>query len=589
MVLCAISIVLASGDERKAHNWRKTNNMNKSNKNTIFSIIVLLITSVIIMARQILSQGYFSTNMNDTFAYTSWAWQFTEQMKEGVIYPRWMSLDFYGYGAPVFILYPPLAFYLTAFVNIFTDSIVTAMNYSKLAALFLSSVGIFLYAKEILREKYALIAAISYLMMPFTVMQFYLLGAFASTISFSWFPYILLYTHRYIKDGEISNIIYLIICYSGLICTHLINAYMFTYVFILYLVVLAIINKQIGKTKIIPVVIITAMLLSSAFTLPLLFEKQHVNLNTFIKNNNYNYGEYTNFFILPDMTRNLPLDHSWVIYHTTYVLVTMLFCTLIVFVLLNVLKKDNYKKNKEVFFIGVEFTGVAIISILLLFGPSKMFWQVLPFFKYIQFPARWMNITNFVCAILIAILLYYLPLKKRLIYIFILSISFVLLDYKYMIIANVFEGQALFPVKEVNWTIEHLPSGISLDEIANSNIQTKKVELKNGSGKLRIVDWKPTERIISIKGGQPSTIKVATFNFPGWTADIDGRITQIKTEKNTSAIIIDIPAGEHLLKLVFKDTPIRMYGKIISFSTLMLALLFLIFQKFVFRKQKVKQ
>jgi hypothetical protein len=140
----------------------------------------------------------------------------------------------------------------------------------------------------------------------------------------------------------------------------------------------------------------------------------------------------------------------------------------------------------------------------------------------------------------------------------------------------------LFPAKEINWTIEHLPAGVDFEKIESSNI--KKVQIRNGSGRVGIIEWKPTLRILSIEGAEPSTIKVNTFNFPGWAASIDGRLTQIRTDEGTRAMIIDIPSGKHFLKLAFQDTPVRLYGKIISLFTLLSMLLVLPVKRFLLKK-----
>jgi hypothetical protein len=77
----------------------------KMKKYTLFSILFLFSLSVLMMIRQLASNSFFLSMINDVYTYTSWTWQFTEALKEGTIYPRWMALDFWGYGAPTFILY----------------------------------------------------------------------------------------------------------------------------------------------------------------------------------------------------------------------------------------------------------------------------------------------------------------------------------------------------------------------------------------------------------------------------------------------------------------------------------------------------
>jgi uncharacterized membrane protein len=144
------------------------------------------------MLRQLLTAGYFSCLIEDTYTYTSWASQFIEALKDGVIYPRWTPLNFWDYGSPTFILYPPLAYYLTALFNVFTGSVITAMNIAKYAALLLSGIGMFFLVKEFYSEKTALLSALFYMTFPFNVFGLYYYGTFASVISLMWFSPIML-------------------------------------------------------------------------------------------------------------------------------------------------------------------------------------------------------------------------------------------------------------------------------------------------------------------------------------------------------------------------------------------------------------
>lgn len=124
------------------------NNNAKEGRGTLFSMAVLFLLSLVMMFRQLKTSGYFSCMIGDTYIYISWASQFVAALKEGVIYPRWTALDFWGYGSPTFILYPPLAFYLVALFNAFTGSILAAMNITKFISLFLLGVGMYFLVRE---------------------------------------------------------------------------------------------------------------------------------------------------------------------------------------------------------------------------------------------------------------------------------------------------------------------------------------------------------------------------------------------------------------------------------------------------------
>ena len=53
----------------------------------------------------------------------TWAAQFAEQVRAGVLYPRWMPDSFEGLGSPAFYFYPPLPFWADALVSIVTANV----------------------------------------------------------------------------------------------------------------------------------------------------------------------------------------------------------------------------------------------------------------------------------------------------------------------------------------------------------------------------------------------------------------------------------------------------------------------------------
>ena len=240
-------------------------------KYTIFSILFLFFLSALMMLRQLKTPGYFSVFVADSFVYTSRAWQFIEALKEGIIYPRWLPLNFWGYGSPTFIVYSPLAFYLVALFNVFTGSLIVAMNITNFTALFLSGVGMFFLVKEFYSEKIALLSSCLYITFPYTIFQFYSVGTFSSTVSFMWFSPAFLFTYRYMKNRHYRDMLYAGACYGGLILTHLINAYMFTFVLMTFTVYMSVREKKPKDLIIGPATVAIGVLMSAAYVVPLIY------------------------------------------------------------------------------------------------------------------------------------------------------------------------------------------------------------------------------------------------------------------------------------------------------------------------------
>jgi hypothetical protein len=558
--------------------------MNKGRKSILISIALLFFISAFMMLRQLMSHAYFSCITEDTFTYTSWAWQFIEALKEGIIYPRWLPLNFWGYGSPTFILYPPLTFYLAAFFNVFTGSVITAMNIAKFTALFLSGIGMFFLVREFYSEKIALLTASFCIVSPYYIFQFYFVGTFASTISFMWFAPVLLFTYRYIKNRQYRYIIYAGACYGGLILTHPINAYMFMVVLIAFIIYMTIVKKRITLLLSIPLIIITGLLISAAYVLPFIYEKQFLNMKFFIGEGGGFGFDFHNFYILPNLTNKFFQGNLWPVYYNTFVFFIFFFCILIFLFFSQIIKLRHVITEEDIKAVNKFFLCTAIGTLFLLFGISTFIWESIPYFEYIQFPVRWLNITAFAVAFLSAVTFLvvdtvYKTKRRHSLFIVLLFLICLILDYKYISTAHIFTGQSLEPVKAANWNLEHLPGWVNVKKIFQKDSDNK-ILITKGEGKADIIKWESAKRIIKITSKTPLALWIRIFNFPGWKSYIDGKQTEIKTEEGVGAMLIDVPEGKHTLVLKFVDTPVRYYAKIISIiSSCVMALLVLFFKK----------
>ncbi|HEX9063033.1 MAG TPA: 6-pyruvoyl-tetrahydropterin synthase-related protein, partial [Clostridia bacterium] len=279
------------------------------------SVVFLFFLSLLMMFRQLTTPAYFSIVNNDAYSYSSWAFQLSNALREGIIYPRWMPLDFAGYGSPTFVYYPPLSFYIVAFFNIFTDSTTIAMNITRFLSLFLSGTGLFFLGKEIYSERSAAVAAVFYLLLPYNVMHFYLLGSFASSVSFMWFSPILLGSYKYVQTDQFKYLAYAGICYSGLILTHVINAYMFTFVVLAFIVFLFLTNRKWNYLFTGMLMLLAGVSLSAAYVLPLAYEKNLINVSGFLQGGSFYFAKC---FIQPHMMDKAFVNLFWPFNYDTF-------------------------------------------------------------------------------------------------------------------------------------------------------------------------------------------------------------------------------------------------------------------------------
>jgi hypothetical protein len=135
--------------------------------------------------------------------------------------------------------------------------------------------------------------------------------------------------------------------------------------------------------------------------------------------------------------------------------------------------------------------------------------------------------------------------------------------------------------------------------------------LAGGKGHVSVEKWEPEHRAIEVELSEPDHLLIRTFNFPGWTAAVDGEAADIINgralrvqadgaeesvirdlsyaglapeiegkpvkvlgELQLGDIIIELPPGAHRVTLDYVDTPARRLAEILTlFSACALAAL----------------
>ena len=100
------------------------------------------------------------------------------------------------------------------------------------------------------------------------------------------------------------------------------------------------------------------------------------------------------------------------------------------------------------------------------------------------------------------------------------------------------------------------------DEVPKAELATEE------TGEVVVEEWKPQHRVLRASMKDADTLRIRTFNFPGWTAAIDGQPLAVKSDEELGSIEIDVPTGEHLLTLDFLETPVRRTFRVVTLCSL---------------------
>jgi hypothetical protein len=178
-----------------------------------FSAVVLLAPSLLLGT--LISQ---SSPQNLT-----WAAQFADQIRAGIVYPRWMPDSFDGLGGPAFYFYPPLPFWIDGLVNLLTFGLLPVVHRLPLTwALLLWSSGLAMCAwleSETGNRRISFWGALAYMAAPYHLYDHYARGALAEFAAYVFLPLVLI---------SIRRPAWLALAYAGLLMSHLPTAMLVT-------------------------------------------------------------------------------------------------------------------------------------------------------------------------------------------------------------------------------------------------------------------------------------------------------------------------------------------------------------------------
>jgi hypothetical protein len=106
-------------------------------------------------------------------------------------------------------------------------------------------------------------------------------------------------------------------------------------------------------------------------------------------------------------------------------------------------------------------------------------------------------------------------------------------------------------------------------------------ELAEGNGEVVVERWEPEHRAMKVQLEEADQLWVRTFNFPGWTATVDGQPAQIASGEDLGDIELDLEAGSHEIRLDFLDTPIRRKAEVATIASFGLLIMMVVVPLFV--------
>jgi len=467
---------------------------------------------------------------------------------DGHIPPRWAGNLNYGYGTPVFIFYYPLIGYAGALLSFLGIPYETVYKILLSSGMCLGFFTWYVWMRNRFSKAIGLVSAFLFTTSPYMLLNLYVRGDVGELFALAWVPIVFYLFDCMLKQRTYTSIIYVAASWATLILLHNIVAFLFSFIFVFYLIAVMQGKKIATGVFIICGTSFLALLLSFFFWFPALWELRYIGPLT-----ESSVSFFRHFLSFPNI-----VTASWGFgtnVNSPGGLAPQLGLVLPVGAILSCCMVLVSKKKDRVFFL-FWFT-VFIISIFLQLSQSAPLWRSMVFLTKIQFPWRLMGITTIAVIAFISWSLQYV--RGKWIYFLLIGVS--------ILFSTQFIGvKEFFQPKSDRWyevypgtTVFHNETTTKWTKGDFYAFPEKKAIVSAGNAVITDMHSTSIRDIFTVDAKEQSTLVVYRQFYPGWNVYIDGQKSQIEFQNQMYPGIIsfDIPQGRHEVQLRFDETKTR--------------------------------
>jgi hypothetical protein len=514
---------------------------------------------------------------HDMFLHYDQMRSFYTGLASGEIYPRWEEDTNRGFGAPTTSYYPPGVYYLTSAFYAVTQDWLRALMNTHLLLMVAAAATVYIYARQAMGRGAAMAAMAAYIFLPYHMLDQYQRGAMAELLVFVWMPLMLLFGERLMsaqtgssgQPSKLASAVGLAATYGAFLWSHPPTAYQFTLGFGVYVLVLCLMRREwkglvaVGGSMVLGIGLAAMYLLPAAIEQDLIHREYVAETWPYHKtyifvHDLYKTDVHSGFFKL--------IDASWI--SGTLVIaigaITLLW-----------LKRQSLTTNPALKQRVLLWTILGGLASFMMTSASMPVGKLIPKIDIGVFSWRMLSITTLVVALLAgsftqaAVNAAGRGLRAdRILFASLAALVIVGgAGFSAVAVARPMSNAIVFePEPEhLNWAT--IPSTAPADPTELPENVPQAALATAESGEAVVESWKPEHRVVRASLRKDDTLLIRTFNFPGWTAAVDGQRVPIKSSENLGSIEIELQAGTHRVTLDFLDTDPRRRFRLVSLSS----------------------
>ncbi|MBI5350923.1 MAG: hypothetical protein HZB77_16625, partial [Chloroflexi bacterium] len=498
---------------------------------------------------------------------------------QGDLYPRWLATLHDGYGSPLFNFYSPLSYYIALVFRI-AFPLAASLQLGYIFALIVAITGAYAWARDQFDSDVAgLACAAAYAFAPYLTFNIFHRGAYPETWGLALAPWVMRSALRVTFNPSRFDSLAFALLYAALILTHTITAFIITPIIILLLVISN--WESLARSPKLFIVhsslFILGIGLSSFFLLPIILESQFIQLNRTINIIDLDYRNNfltlsTLFSLPPNFDPNLVANFMPASLSLAQLMLVISNWLLVIF-LARRHPTSNFQLPTSNFIVH---SSLFIALCFLTLAISQPLWSAFPLAQFIQFPWRLVGMASLLLAMLVGASVDQLfKLNQRL--------GFGILGF----------GIFAFFLFSFPWTYharyESLPNTVTSQdttqyEISNNQFGTTSngeylpiwvrevPKAKTENDKCKISNIKLNEDEVRCESAQAFTVTLNRFYFPTWAATLDGKPIEIAPSSPNGLITLNIPSGQHTIKVFLQPTLPQIAGTSLSLISLIVLL-----------------
>lgn len=499
--------------------------------------------------------------------------QFDKDLRSGVLYPRWVADINHGYGILTLIYYPPGFYYLTSAIHAVVPDWLNTLFV--LTALSLAASGFALYS--LARLFYSVLASAAaatfYMMAPIHMLDLYWRGGLPQVVGYVFPPLIIYFAYKLGRTGKPRYYAALGLFYGLHLLTHLPVALMFSYALAFFAVAWAVKERDWRIGLRLAGAMSIGLLLSAIYWLPAALETRYA----------YEFASemfpyHQTYITLLEVRDAALFPEFFRVLNSVFVVFAL--ALIVTLVVLRSLRKESGEPARE-----PEGTRqwtplsmwmvMAIATTFMCTSFSIYISRLLPKIQ-VTVPAwRWLALAAMFLSLLAAATIDLLrkttALNTTLMWacraafalVLVINIAFSIKSTIIRPLSNpTYHPVSTSDVVESSWTPKEATHPQELPDTAL--VVTEPV-----SSVVEITKWEPQYREVHVSVSQPSTVRFKTYNFPGWTARVDGNRVPMMSDRD-GIQQIEVPPGLHRIQVSFENTPPRTAGTMLSGLALVL-------------------